>query len=148
MYDTYIIKENDTLDSIEKKFNTTKNILDNINNYNLNFIPGNMIFVPKINNKYFDYYTITKGDTLYKIASDNNISPKLLAELNGLNETDYIYPNQILLVPKGGTIMYITANGDTLNEIANGLKTSVEELTNQNPNIYLQPEQLIVYKYE
>ena len=32
MYDTYIIKENDTLDSIEKKFNTTKNILDNINN--------------------------------------------------------------------------------------------------------------------
>ena len=102
----------------------------------------------KINSKYFDYYTITKGDTLYKIASDNNISPKLLAELNGLNETDYIYPNQILLVPKGGTILYITTTGDTLNEIATGLKTSVEKLTNQNPNIYLQPEQLIVYKYE
>ena len=147
MYDTYIIKENDTLDSIEKKFNTTKNILDNINNYNLNIIPGTSILVPTINNEYFDYYTITKGDTLYKIANDNNISPKLLAELNGLNETDYIYPNQILLVPKGGTIMYITANGDTLNEIANGLKTNVDYLLSQNPNIYLQPEQLIVSKY-
>ena len=146
MYDTYIIKENDTLDSIEKKFNTTKKILDSINN-NLVITPGNSILVPTINNEYFDYYTITNGDTLYKIASNNNISPKLLAQLNGLNETDYIYPNQILLVPKGGTIMYITASGDTLNEIAAGLKIDPVKLISQNPNIYLQSEQLIVSKY-
>ncbi len=104
--------------------------------------------LPKLNNKYFDYYTITKGDTLYKIANENKINPTLLAELNGLNETDYIYPNQVLLVPKRGTILYITTNGDILNEIAKGLNVDILELMSQNPNIYLQPEQLIVYKYE
>ena len=148
MYDTYIIKENDTINGISKTYNTTENILKELNNQELNIIPGNTIVVPKINNKYFDYYTIQKGDTLYKIASENNINPTLLAELNGLNETDYIYPNQVLLIPKGGTFLYITAMGDTLNEIAKGLKIKPEELINQNKNIYLQPEQLIVYKYE
>ena len=148
MYDTYIVKENDTLNEIEKKFNTNNNILNELNNYNLDLTPGNKIIVPKINSKYFDYYTIQKGDTLYKIANDNNINPTLLAELNGLNETDYIYPNQVLLIPKRGTILYITAEGDTLGEIANGLNTNTTELIKQNENIYLQPEQLIVYKYE
>ena len=148
MYDTYIIKENDTTNSIINKFNTTESILNKLNNNNLALIPGNTIIVPKISNKYFDYYTITKGDSLYKIANENNLNPTLLAELNGLNKDDYIYPNQILLIPKGGTILYITATGDTLNEIANGLKISINELIAQNENIYLQPEQLIVYKYE
>ena len=103
---------------------------------------------PNNSHKYFDYYTITNGDTLYKIANDNKINPKLLAELNGLNESDYIYPNQVLLVPKRGTVLYITTNGDILNEIAKGLNVEIMELIKQNPNIYLQPEQLIVYKYE
>ena len=148
MYDTYIIKDNDTINGISKKYNTNENILKELNNQELNIIPGNNLIVPKINNEYFDYYTINKGDTLYKIAKENKINPTLLAELNGLNETDYIYQNQVLLIPKGGTILYITAIGDTLNEIANGLKTNSEELIKQNKNIYLQPEQLIIYKYE
>ena len=108
----------------------------------------NTSILPKVNSEYFDYYTITKGDTLYKIANDNKINPTLLAELNGLNETDYIYPNQVLLVPKSGTILYITASGDTLNEIAKGLNVDMMKLIKENPNIYLQPEQLLVYKYK
>lgn len=105
------------------------------------------ITVPETNSKYFDYYTITSGDTLYKIANDNKINPSLLAQLNGLNENDYIYPNQVLLVPKAGSIIYITGVGDTLNEVLEGLKTDINNLMEQNGNIYLQPEQLIVYKY-
>ena len=101
-----------------------------------------------MNNNYFNYYTVTKGDTLYKIATTNNINPTLLANLNGINETDYIYPNQVLLIPKSGSILYITNIGDTLNEVAKGFKISEEELLKQNRNIYLQPEQLIVYKYK
>ena len=68
--------------------------------------------------------------------------------MNGLNITDYIYPNQVLLIPKAGSILYITAIGDTLSEIANGFKTTIDELVKQNDKIYLQPEQLIVYKYK
>lgn len=95
----------------------------------------------------FDYYVVKNGDTLYEISKDNNIDASLLAQLNGFNKDDYIYPNQVLLIPKAGTMLYITANGDTLLEVANGMGADVLDFLEQNKNIYLQPEQLIVYKY-
>lgn len=113
---------------------------NNVEKYNL--------IIPKENNDNFDYYTITTGDTLYGIASKNNISPSLLAQLNGLNIDDYIYPNQVLIVPKPGSILYITGVGDTLNEIVKGLNIDLFDLISQNNNIYLQPEQLLIYKYK
>ena len=146
MYDTYVVNDNDTLDGIANKFNIPVDILRQLNGYNFNLVPGLKLIVPKINNKYFSYYIIKKGDTLYKIASDNNLNPTLLALLNGINETDYIYPNQILLVPKAGMVLYFTEVGDTLSGVAQGLKASINDLLAENDNIYLQPEQLIVYK--
>jgi len=148
MYDAYIAVANDTIDSISKKYNTSPEVLYQLNGYIFNVEEGMSIIVPKITSKYFDYYKVSKGDTLYKIATDNKIEPVLLAQLNGINQNDYIYPNQVLLIPKAGSILYITAVGDTLSEIAQGLNTNIMELVNQNEKIYLQPEQLIVYKYK
>ena len=148
MLDTYVVSKNDTIDSISLKYNTSPEVLYQLNGYNFEMEPGMTIIVPRVSSKYFDYYTVTKGDTLYKIATDSNIEPSLLAQLNGINQNDYIYPNQVLLVPKAGSIIYITAVGDTLSEVANGLKTDILELAKQNNKIYLQPEQLIVYKYK
>ena len=148
MYDTYMIEENDTIDSIASKYGISPEILRQLNGYVINLVPGNTLVVPRRKNDYFDYYMVSKGDTLYKIAQDNKIDPSLLAQLNGINKTDYIYPNQTLLIPRAGSILYITAAGDTLSEIANGLNVSIEKLISQNDNIYLQPEQLIVYKYK
>ena len=142
----YIVTENDTIDDIALKFNTTPMILKLLNGDNFKIKAGKEIKVPSMNSDLFDYYVINNGDTLYKIAINNNINPSLLAELNGLNVDDYIYPNQVLLVPKAGSILYITAIGDTFNEILKGLNVSSDELISQNSNIYLQPEQLIVYK--
>lgn len=98
-------------------------------------------------NPYFNLYKVSKGDTLTKIAKELNIDINLLTALNGLNKDDYIYPNQVLLIPKRGISLYITAEGDTLNEIAKGFNVSEEELIKQNNKLYLQKEQLIVYKY-
>ena len=148
MYDTYLIKEDDTIDSIASKYGISPEILRELNGYVFNLVPGNTLVVPRRRNDYFDYYTVSKGDTLYKIASDNNIDPSLLAQLNGINKSDYIYPNQTLLVPITGTMLYITASGDTLSEIAKGFNVSIDKLVSQNDNIYLQSEQLIVYKYK
>ena len=148
MYDTYVVLENDTIDSISSKFGISPEILRQLNGYSINLIPGSSIVVPKQNSNYFDYYTVSKGDTLYKIATDNNIDPNLLAQLNRINKSDYIYPNQTLLIPKAGSILYFTGIGDTLSEIAKGFNISVDKLVSQNDNIYLQPEQLIVYKYK
>lgn len=148
MYDTYLIEEDDTIDSIASKYGISPEILRELNGYVFNLVPGNTLVVPRRRNDYFDYYTVSKGDTLYKIASDNNIEPSLLAQLNGINKSDYIYPNQTLLVPRSGTMLYITASGDTLSEIAKGFNVSIDKLVGQNDNIYLQSEQLIVYKYK
>lgn len=147
MYEVYMVKDGDTLESIANIFKTTPEVIKQINN-NTDIVVNKIIKVPKCNSKNFDYYIVDKGDTLYEIASNNNIDPTLLAQLNGINIDDYIYPNQVLLVPKAGSILYFTAVGDTLAEIAKGLNISMEELISQNNNIYLQPEQLIVYKYK
>ena len=148
MYDTYMIEKNDTIDTISSKFNTSPEVLNQLNGYMSSLVPGNNLVVPRVTSKYFDYYKVNKGDTLYKIANDNNIDADLLAQLNGINKSDYIYSNQTLLIPKAGSILYFTAVGDTLSEIAKGLNVSIEKLVSQNDNIYLQPEQLIVYKYK
>lgn len=147
MFDNYTILENDSVDSISSKFNISSDLLKKINS-NIDFKPGSVILVPKYNNNIFDYYVVKDGDTLYKISSDNNIDVSLLAQLNGVNNDDYIYANQILLIPRAGSILYITANGDTLLEVAKGINVNVMDLIKQNNNIYLQPEQLIVYKYK
>lgn len=148
MYDIYTIKSGDTIESIANKYNITPYILYQLNgiNNNISLVPGNNIIVPKISNTYFDYYTIKKGDSLYKIAEKYNTDYKTLALINGLDEKDYIYPNQVISVPKIGIGYYIVQEGDTLLEIGNKLNTSVIDLVNQNNQLYLLPEQLIVYK--
>ena len=148
MYDTYVVVKGDTIDIISSKYNTSPEVLYQLNGYEFSLEPGMTLIVPRVTSKYFDYYTVSKGDTLYQIATNNKIDPRLLAQLNGINTSDYIYPKQVLLVPKAGSILYITAVGDTLAEVADGLKTNITELVKQNDKIYLQPEQLIVYKYK
>ena len=148
MYDVYTIKEGDTIESIANKYNITPYIMYQLNgiNNNISLVPGNNIIVPKIANTQVDYYTIKKGDSLYKIAEKYNTDYKTLALINGLDENDYIYPNQIISVPKVGVKYYIVQEGDTLLDIGNKLNSNVIDLVNQNNQLYLLPEQLIVYK--
>ena len=99
---------------------------------------------PSESNTYFEYYKIKSGDTIYGIARKYNINPDLLASLNGLNDTDYIYPDQIILIPKSGYSYYITKSGDTLDTVANIFNISVDSLLKQNEVIYLLDGQLLV----
>ncbi len=148
MFDKYQIKPNDSLKSIADKFNTSPEIIMDINN--LYFIDelraGMEIVVPKEKEKYFNTYTIEKGDSLYKIAQKYNINPTLLASLNGLNMDDFIYPNQEILIPKSGYSYYITAEGDTLDTVADLFKVSKKDLLAQNETIYLLKDQVLVAK--
>ena len=100
----------------------------------------------RLENEYYEYYTIKSGDNLYQISKKYNINPELLMALNGLNANDYIYPGQTLMIPKSGYSYYLTKEGDTLDTVANTFNNSVSELLNNNNVIYLLDGQLLVKK--
>lgn len=148
MYDIYTIQNGDTIENIANKYNVTPYILYQLNGFNSDYVlnPGNNIIVPKSSSAYFDYYTIKKGDSLYKIASKYDIDYNILALINGLELNDYIYPNQVIAVPKNGVKYYVVEEADTLLDVSDKLNASINDILNQNNQLYLLPEQLIVYK--
>jgi len=95
---------------------------------------------------YFDYYKVKQGDSLYQIARDNNIDFKILAEVNGLDLNDYIYPNQMIMIPKDNVRYYITSENDTLMDLSNKLGTNLNNILSQNDKILILPGQLIVFR--
>ena len=95
---------------------------------------------------YYEYYTIKRGDNLYQIAKNYNVNPSLLAALNGLDLNEFIYPNQVIMVPKNEFSYDITKDGDTLALVANTFETTENELLKNNSTIYLREGQLIVNK--
>ena len=148
MYEIYTVTANDTLDTIAKKYGVDKELLYQINGFSENYtlVPNTQIIVPTNKNKTFSYYTVKKGDNVYQIAKKYNIDYELLLKINGLDKGDYIYPNQTLLLPRSGLTVYLTKEGDTINEILENLNTNISKLLDQNKNIYLQPEQIIIFE--
>lgn len=148
-YQTYIVQEGDTIISIAEKFG--KRIVDIIKENNLEDVyyltPGDELKIP-MKRSGFTYYTVKKGDNLYQIARKYNISLENLTAINGLENNEYIYPGQLLLVPEEGTLTYITKEGDTLINLAKELGISQDRLILYNDYIYLLPEQLIAYKID
>ena len=146
---TYIVQGGDTIQSIANKFNVRvedlikENDLKNI--YYL--VPGLELIIPTTSeDSAFEYYTVKKGDNLYQIGNKYNLTAEILANINGLELNEYIFPDQKLLVPKEGVFVYITKEGDTLNLVADELGIPRENILLYNDNIYLLPEQLIAYK--
>ena len=148
MYDKYLIKEGETLEDIASKFNTSVDMILNINDiYSREYLrAGEEIIVPKNQESYFTYYTVNQGDTLYQIARKYNINPSLLALLNGLNMEDYIYPNQRLIIPKSGYSFYVTKDGDTLEIVRDKFNKNMNDILKYNETIYLLPGQLMINK--
>lgn len=148
MYEIYKVGPGDTINTIAESFNISPANLYQINGFDPDFVLEEKmnIIVPKISNDYFTYYTIKKGENLSKIAKEYDVNVKLLAILNGLNIDDYIYPNQTIIVPQKKVGIYITKPNDTINEIIKGINANPLSLLEQNPKIYVIPEQIIIYK--
>lgn len=147
MYQIYQVASNDTLSSIASKFNTTIDEIRRINGMSLNtmLMPGNYIVIPKIENSLYKTYVVEKGDNLYSIAIKNNTNVRDLLLINGLNENDYIYPGQEILIPNDNISIYVTEN-ETLKDVSNKIGLSEQEIVEQNETLYLLPEQIIIYK--
>ncbi len=148
MMDIYQIQDNDSLKDIANRFNTTVDDILKANNISFpeEIMVGMRLVIPQNKEQYFNTYTVSKGDSLYKIARQYNINPELLAAFNGLNFDDYIYPNEQLMIPKNGYSYYLTAEGDTLDSVLNVFNSNQDKLLTENKTIYLLPGQLMVNK--
>ena len=113
MYKIYGVQTNETIRSIANKLGIDAEVLGTINGLNVDtsLNPGAYIVVPNVNT-YFNNYKVKKGDTIYEIARQNNIDPKQLLKLNGLNENDTIYVDQDIMLPGPNTNFYVTDNNE------------------------------------
>lgn len=89
------------------------------------------------------FYTVMRGDNLFRIALRFDTSPYSLQQLNGLANPGLIYAGQVLCVKAGAPIpfgfLYVVRHGDTLYSIGARYGWSVAYLTGvnhlRNPNI-------------
>lgn len=149
MYRIYQVQKEETLDQIAKNFDVTANLLRELNGFSNDYVvrEGERIIVPRESST-FSRYVVKKGDTLYSLAQKHGVTVAQLAMLNGLDDDDYLYVDQVLVVPKENTEFYITEDNDTLTKVASYFQTTPKVLVEQNKTIYLMPEQLIIYKKE
>ena len=148
----YQVKKGDTLYSIAREYNNTVEELKRLNNLTSNELYiGDEIIIPQKekvqDNDMYDIYTVEKGDSLWKIAKQYNISTKDLIELNNLDNLT-LQINQQLLVPKVEKInTYVVEKGDTLWSIAKKNDISVDklkELNNLTSNLLSVGQELII----
>ena len=146
MYMIYSVRYGDTLDSIANNFNITVDEIKKINGMQLNqdVMMGDQIILPRNQKDYLQSYVVITGDTLYDIARRHNVDVNTLLLLNGLNQNDFLYPGQEIVIPVSNSKVYITKSGDTLDKILESNNISIEELMRRNKNIYLLEEQMII----
>ncbi len=127
---TYIVQRGDTLYSIALKNNTTVEKLKELNHLLDNNLSINQeLFLPEEETEEYDFYTVQKGDSLWKIANQYNIPVTELIEINQLKDLT-LQINQKLLVPKieQANNTYTVEKGDTLWSIARKEGLTIEEL--------------------
>lgn len=141
---TYIVKKGDTLYSIANRYNIPVDELKRINNLTSNTLSiGQMLKLSDVvqndsNNQLNNTYTVKSGDTLYKIATQNNTTVDILKELNNLS-SNTLSIGQVLKLPSteiieipSTTITYTIKLGDTLYSIAKKYDTTVDKIKQLN----------------
>lgn len=148
MYKVYQVQSGDTIERIANLFHTNTDMIRRLNGITGNVMlrPGSFLIVPVEEESLFDTYIVQKGDNMYALARTHNVDYDMLLELNGLDADDYIYPEQEILIPKKGVKMYRVKDGDTVESVSNNLNTDYAELSKQNKNLFLMPDQILFYQ--
>lgn len=153
----YTVKKGDSLWSIAKKYNISVEELKAANNLTSNLLNlGQKLNIPVIQEEPIpgDYivYTIKKGDSLYKIANQYNISVDEIIDYNDLSTANLSIGQQILIPINNKQTEYNTytvKKGDSLYKIALANDTTVDSLmkiNNLSTNILTIGQQLLIPK--
>lgn len=142
MYGIYQVRELDTLASVAQEVGITLDELKKLNGItmDMNLTPGSFLIVPQYNTTY-EKYIVVAGDNAYAIAKKYGVDYKTLLKLNGLDEGDYIYPGETLLIPRSGNA-YVT-DEETLESIAFKLNKTPAEIASLNPKMVVVENQVI-----
>ena len=131
----YTVKSGDSLWSIAKKNNVSVNELKDVNGLTSNALSiGQVLKIPtKIQEPIVDTntYIVKKGDSLYKIAQNNNTTVSELMKLNNLTSTN-LSIGQRLKLPTQVFNTYVVKSGDSLYKIARQYNTTVDVLKDIN----------------
>lgn len=95
---------------------------------------ANVPYTPPLGTSPEGYYTVQRGDTLYKIANEFNVSIDDLKKWNNLT-SDNLQIGQVLRIAEtipNTSSTYIVQKGDTLYKIATQYNTTVTELKRIN----------------
>ena len=148
----YTVKKGDSLYSIARIYNTTVNEIIKLNNLkSTNLSIGQTLRIPETNESVttmppsFINYTVKKGDNLYSIAKNNNISVDTIIQDNALN-TNNLFIGQVLKIRTDNSVVeecfgssyspttntYTVKKGDSLYSIAKKFNTTVNDLISKN----------------
>lgn len=120
-------------------YNISVDELKNMNNLTTNALSiGQVLKVPKREITEENSYIVKSGDSLYKIAQNNNTTVGELMNLNNLKTTS-LSIGQVLKLPNESNAstntssnLYTVKNGDSLYKIAQNNNTTVNELMKIN----------------
>ena len=152
----YTVKSGDSLYSIAKKYNTTVNKIMELNYLkNTSLKVGTILRIPETYTKEKDMimpnyinYTVKNGDSLYKIATANNITVDTIIKDNSLTSNVLqIGQNLKIRVPSSSNITieecygedyiepvstYTVKKGDSLYSIAKKFNTTIDAIKKKN----------------
>ena len=143
MFVTYTVKKGDSLYSIANSYNTTVDIIKDINNLTNNTLTlGQTLKIPtSTTNQETNYnnYIVQKGDSLYSIAMKFNTTVDAIKNLNNLSSNTLSIGKNLKIPSQSGTneqeenySNYTVKSGDSLYKIASLYQTSVNAIKNLN----------------
>ncbi|MBR3210807.1 MAG: LysM peptidoglycan-binding domain-containing protein [Bacilli bacterium] len=151
----YIVQKGDTLWSIAKNNQVSiEDIIEANGLTNSNLAIGQELFIPTANKEpeielvpdEFELYKVQKGDSLWLISKQYDITVPDLVEINNLSDLN-IQIGQTLIIPKQQNTIQVQ-QGDTLWSIAKKYNLSIEKLKeiNQLENNLLSIGQILKIK--
>lgn len=134
----YIVKKGDSLYSIARRNNMTVDELKSLNNLTSNILSiGQKLIISSCSNVPNNVYVVKKGDTLWSIANNFNVSVNDLKNANNKSNNSLSIGEQLIIPGKStgenvSTIIYTVKSGDNLYSIARRYNVTVNEIKSLN----------------
>lgn len=134
----YIVKNGDSLYSIARSNNMTVDELKSLNNLTSNILSiGQKLIISSGSNVPNNVYVVKKGDTLWSIANNFNVSVNDLKNANNKSNNSLSIGEQLIIPGKSNgenvnTTIYTVKSGDNLYSIARRYNVTVNEIKSLN----------------